>query len=101
ASRRIVDAAVAFGERLDRERPIPEGTYELPVDMAVYRDPGYLYAADGRGRRVFRRAEWLWRADPIFAQTTANPTILNAVWQLLGTPFAPTNESLVVKLPEA
>ncbi|HWL44456.1 MAG TPA: phytanoyl-CoA dioxygenase family protein [Ilumatobacter sp.] len=101
ASARIVEAAVAFGRDLDRQRPIPTGVHDIPVDMAVYRDPGYLYAADGDGRRVFRRAEWLWQDDPVFALTTANPTILNAVWQLLETPFAPTTESLVVKLPEA
>lgn len=101
ATARLLADAVEFGTRLDRERPIPDGVEEIPVELDVYRHPGYLYAADGHGHRVVRRAEWLWQRDQIFTLTTANPTILNAVWRLLETPFVPTNDSLVVKLPNA
>ena len=97
----IVEAGIAFGRELDARDPVPVGAMDVPVDLDVYFDPGFLYAADGNGHRVFRRAEWLWARDPAFVDLTANPVILNAVWQLLETPFVPTNDSLVVKLPAA
>jgi ectoine hydroxylase-related dioxygenase (phytanoyl-CoA dioxygenase family) len=97
----IVTAGVEYGRGMDADDPPPVGSWDVPVDLGVYFDPGYLYAADGRGHRMLRRVEWLWRRDPIFLAVTANPTILNAVWQLLETPFVPTNDSLVLKLPEA
>jgi phytanoyl-CoA hydroxylase len=101
ATAEIVDAGIEFGQGMDDRDPPADGARDVPVDLDVYFDPGYLYAADGKGHRMLRRVEWLWRRDPIFLTVTANPTILNAVWQLLETPFVPTNDSLVLKLPEA
>lgn len=102
AAERVVADAAQYGRELD----------ERGVELVLTEDHGfadwgqlderqYLYARNPAGERVFRRAERLWRHDPIFRLATANPSLLNAVAQVLKKPFVPVHDTLVVKMPGA
>jgi hypothetical protein len=101
ASDRVLADAVRYGRELDAQRPV-----ELRADHGFHDwdeidDRFFLYARDSEGRRVWRRAEQMWRRDVAFRAIAANPRIVAAVERAVGAPVLPGNDSMVVKMPGA
>jgi len=101
ASDLVLAEAVQYGRELDARHPIAlrsdHGFYEWDeID-----DRQFLYARDGEGRRVWRRAERMWSRDAAFRVITANPRVVAAVERAAGAPVLPAHDSMVVKMPGA
>jgi hypothetical protein len=101
ASDRVLAEAVHYGRELDAIRPpvlhSDHGFYEWDeID-----ERKFLYARDGEGRRIWRRAEGMWDRDAAFRVLTANPRLVDAVSRALGADAVPANDSMVVKMPGA
>jgi len=59
----------------------------------------HLYA-NVNGEQIYWRSEHMWRRGDIFLAATVNPELLENIGQIIGEPFRPYNDSLVVKVPE-
>jgi len=54
-----------------------------------------------KGRDQYFRTDGVWDYGTAFRDVTVSPEILAIVGQLLGHPFVPINDTLVVKLPQS
>ena len=53
------------------------------------------------GGNAYFRADGVWSYDGAFRDVTVKPEILAIVGQLLGPPFVPVNDTIVVKFPQS
>lgn len=53
------------------------------------------------GRDQYFRTDGVWDYDTAFRDVTVKPELLAIVGQLLGHPFVPVNDTIVVKLPHS
>lgn len=83
-----------------------------PAEVAVLRAAVDVAVAEGvggtgsghayrmvDGHRRYYRTDGVWHRDKAFRDITVKPELLAAVGQLVGQPFVPVNDSIVVKLP--
>jgi ectoine hydroxylase-related dioxygenase (phytanoyl-CoA dioxygenase family) len=61
---------------------------------------GHSYRDVDGGNRYFR-TDGVWAYDRAFRDVTVKPEILAIVGQLLGHPFVPVNDTIVVKVPQS
>jgi phytanoyl-CoA hydroxylase len=100
ATDRVTAAAVEYGKELDEQRPIDLTDDHGFDDWREFDHRQFLYARDQAGKRIWRRAEGMWKRDPIFRIITANPGLLELVAQVHERDdLVPSNDSMVVKMP--
>lgn len=99
ATERVTEEAVAHGRRLDAEAPIQLRADHGFEDWEPPDASNFLYARDGEGRRVWRRAEAMWPRDAAFRSVTVNPRVLAVMRALGGDDWLPCQDSMVVKMP--
>ena len=75
-------------------------TAPIVAEGVANQGPRHLRKMCPDGVERYWRSEDLWLRHPVFGAVTVNPALLQVVGQLLGQPFEPWGESLVVKPPQ-
>ncbi len=91
--RQVFSGEELYALQRESARVIEEG-------RAQVNKPSHRYLKDDGGHEVYWRSEEMWQRSPVFSAAAVHPVLLENIWQCIGRPFYPWNDSLVVKLPE-